>query len=234
MLKRVSKRFIVVVAFLTIAVVIFGTSGAYSYWAGTVIAPNEVTKNQTIQIGEWETFYTMEWTSGVTYYPGDIVYVVVNGEPVYYLVREQTNGTIPPGPNNSNWGHTSFNPTEHELEWNHAYSYYFGDIITYNGITYIAQGKTETRNKDNGSNANPFRPSSTSQYWRRVLTYNSNTSYVYSPPTPNDPTAIGVIHSVMYNNELYRVIKTTTPGILPTNTEYFQKIVEPIDYLYQP
>ena len=50
---KFGKRFVVLIAFLTMFVVVFATSGAYSYWAGTVESPAEETKEVIIQAGNW-------------------------------------------------------------------------------------------------------------------------------------------------------------------------------------
>lgn len=235
------KKMLIAASFFIMIVMIFSASSSLAYWAGSVIGASSDKNNNATNIGTWnyqpqQPIIKDYIPSNPVYNQGDIIRVIgVNGQPdTYFIVREGFNfdaGNIP-GPG-GNWQVLPYNPLYVGVTWRHEYTYRFGDVVYHMATNqyYIAQGTTQTRSNDTGNN--PFRPGESGQnYWRLVENYSSSRSYVYREPISSTPGSIGEIHLVRYNGQMYRLIQSTTPGILPTNTTYFQLISDDIDYLY--
>ena len=131
---KFGKRFVVLIAFLSMFVVVFATSGAYSYWVGTVEAPADSTKGVTIQAGTWQN-QPKQWPPSPSnpLFPGDIV--EYNGE--YYLVREYPESPNPVPGSGENKSVTPYNKY-YDIEYDYHYSYRTHDIVSRNGIYYRA------------------------------------------------------------------------------------------------
>ena len=216
---KFGKRFVVLIAFLTMFVVVFATSGAYSYWAGTVESPAEETKEVIIQAGNWPKPQKppKQWppTIDAPFEPGDII----EYEGVLYIVREQmTDGSVIPGQHYNNF-RTPYNELGSSTYDPH-YGYRQYDIVIYNGIHYIANQDVNS-SPGNSHNNYPGDPNK----WSLLPGYSSNVAY-----TSGTGFRTGTGDTLV----IYRVIQNAPAGTPVTDTNYFKVITQGVDYYWQP
>lgn len=219
---KFGKRFVVLIAFLTMFVVVFATSGAYSYWAGTVESPAEETKEVIIQAGNWPKPQKppKQWPPSESnpLEPGDIV--EYNGE--YYLVRV---GTKDPNPVPGSGNNKSMAPYNkyYDIEYDYRYSYRTHDIVSRNGIYYRALQNVPRVNGPNDQYA-PGSGKSTG-YWVQLAAYSATTAY-----QAGWVFTVGTGTNIVFN----RTIQTAPAGTSYTNEDYFTPIIEMADHYWMP